>query len=129
MRNEAAQVSVVVFCAAVAAAFALRAEQIAVPMDETMVMGVTNAMVSVRPAVEGTLRKEGLALLTLDDADIPNGHAEVREGALELVATNGSAAAALPAWVRQAAVLWFDANINAVTGTDTNGVVQWLDAR
>lgn len=102
---------------------------IAVPGDATLILGVTNATVSVRPAVEGTLRKEGSQTLTLEDADSPNGTLEVREGTLKLTVTNGPSAANLPVWVPQTAALWFDANTNAVTGAGTNGVVQWLDAR
>ena len=129
MRNRTGLVSIRFFCATALTSLCAHAETINAPADETLVLNVTNAVVGVRPGIEGALRKEGGGPLTLDDADFPSGMIDVREGTLKLLATNGTVTAALPLWAQQSATLWFDANTNAVTGSGTNGVVQWLDAR
>ncbi len=129
MRNRTRSARIRLFCATALTSLCAHAETISVPADETLVLNVTNAVVGVRPGIEGALRKEGDGLLTLDDADFPNGMIDVRMGTLALLVTNGTMTAELPLWAQQTATLWFDANTNVVTGAGTNGVVQWLDAR
>lgn len=129
MRTRTGPIRFQYFCATVLTILCAHAETISVTADETLVLNVTNAVVGVRPGIEGALRKEGDGLLTLDDADFPNGMIDVRAGTLTLLATNSTMTAELPLWVQQTATLWFDANTNAVTGSGTNGVVQWLDTR